>query len=103
MGGNECVLCRYGGDYYFRHYVKEDEDVFRRSGTLCYGTSHIAARFEEGQKQEQDKHLGHKAEHRAHAGYDTVTGTLCYGASGLPYAHGGQCAAFHVGTRMVLY
>ena len=31
------------------------------------------------------------------------TSAFRYGASGLPYAHGGQCAAFHVGARVVLH
>ncbi len=61
MGGNECIFCGHGSDYHFRYHVKEDKNVRRRSGPLCYG------------------------------------------APGLSYAHGRQCPALHVGTRMVLY
>ena len=35
-------------------------------------TGHVAAGLQEGQHQEQNQHLGHEAQHRAHTGHDTV-------------------------------
>lgn len=35
-------------------------------------TRHVAAGLKEREEQEQNEHLGHEAEHRAHTRYDTV-------------------------------
>ena len=36
------IGCRYGSNHYFRHYVKEDQDVRRRPRSLRYGASCIS-------------------------------------------------------------